>query len=155
MIPYGVSPSRETWIAIPTGFVVFENAEYNPNGTEYIRLVNKDGGEVTYWQLDVTLVPEYRKFADDVSFPEGIQFDAIPVKLYQRKNRILFAFGVIAVWILLNLCLPGAIISALLMGNRKFPIKLTEEEQENFTISAIKISAFFWILAVVLWFVLY
>lgn len=49
--PYGVSPTREAWVAAsPTGMLlVCEAADANGGGTDYVRVVAPNGGEVAYW----------------------------------------------------------------------------------------------------------
>jgi hypothetical protein len=92
--PHGISPSKEMYIACPNGMVLaFANSEVSPEGTDYVRIVNKDGGEVVYWVCDEwsespqevmgailgAMVGEhngeanYYRFAEDVTFPKGIR----------------------------------------------------------------------------------
>lgn len=96
-VPFGVSPSREAWIILPAGLVMaFDHFEHNPAGTSYIRFLDKNGGEVGYWNSDewgdtpeevmgaimgcamtyeeTTDPQKFYQFGPDAVFPEGQQF---------------------------------------------------------------------------------
>lgn len=95
-VPYGVSPSVEAWVELPSGLVMaFPNADANPEGADYVRFVDGKGGEVAYWICDewaespvevmgaicgamkASKGPNEAKFYQvhpDAQFPPGIEF---------------------------------------------------------------------------------
>lgn len=94
--PYGVCPKSEVAIPLPTGnHFVFPNAEVSPEGTDYVRIVRHDGGEIAYWDsqewadepvevmgaicgsmlADEEPRPEkYYQMSPEVRFPEGVEY---------------------------------------------------------------------------------
>jgi hypothetical protein len=96
-MPYGISPSTECFIPLPSGnFFVFPSATAEPDGPSYVRVVNSTGGEVAYWSVNewaespvevmgaicgAMLSPAteddglYYQFESDCEFPEGIDFE--------------------------------------------------------------------------------
>lgn len=95
--PYGVSPSREAWVRLPNGLVMAcGSGEVNVEGVDYVRFLNKRGGEVAYWAAeewhedphevmgaicgamfgsDDTQASFYYQCHPDVRFPEGVEFE--------------------------------------------------------------------------------
>ncbi len=99
--PYGISPSREAFIPLPSGnFLAFPTTDENPEGCDYIRIVGKSGCELGYWSYeeweeDPTEVMRaimgacqgngykgneadggrFYRFAPDREFPEDIDVD--------------------------------------------------------------------------------
>ncbi len=52
-VPYGVDPDKEAWIPLPFGGAfAFANKDVNPNGTDYVRVLAANGGEIVYWTAD-------------------------------------------------------------------------------------------------------
>lgn len=98
-VPYGVDPDSEVWIELPTGnFFVFESKESNPNGTSYVRVVDRQGGEVAYWNCD--------EWAEEPEFVMGaicgsllstdqVDPDDEPGKFYKFGPKTKFPKGII------------------------------------------------------------
>lgn len=41
--------SKETRINLGNGYVAFESAEQNPKGVSYVRILDANGAEISYW----------------------------------------------------------------------------------------------------------
>jgi hypothetical protein len=101
---YGISPSQEAYIPLPSGcFFVFPSFT-DMEGADYVRIVAPDGGEVAFWSSDewatfplsvmgaicrVMLANNwqeilknrgpnaYYQFANDCLFPKGVKYNKI------------------------------------------------------------------------------
>lgn len=96
--PYGVCPDTETWIPIPNGGVfAFPNAESSPDGCDYVRVLDSNGGEIAYWSSsEWEEEPEevmgaicgaissewegriFYQFGPKTIFPEGVEYNPYP-----------------------------------------------------------------------------
>lgn len=104
-MPYGISPTQECFVPLPSGnFFVFPSVQAAPDGVDYVRIVNANGGELVYWVSDewaeepievmgaicgamlgepvagyadeqaMPCKPHYYQFAADCEFPPDIEF---------------------------------------------------------------------------------
>ena len=95
--PHGVCPDTEAWLPLPNGGVfAFPSAASSPEGADYVRVLDQDGGEIGYWTADewaeapvevmgaicgsllsdeAPTSPKYYQFGPNTTFPHGIHFE--------------------------------------------------------------------------------